>query len=97
MGSAAGAGRGWIALNRARASRANPLFDCTTPRGALDMPMAPTAGLGAQVGVTLRPLAPTGARRSAVFRGLPGVSASGIHGIAELAWRGGRYRPRRMR
>ena len=35
--------------------------------GELDMPMATNAGLGGQVGVTLRPLAQTGGRRSPLF------------------------------
>lgn len=54
--------------------------------GELDMPMATNAGLGGQVGVTLRPLAQTGARRSALFPDLPTVAESGIPGIDSLAW-----------
>ncbi|WP_198371589.1 tripartite tricarboxylate transporter substrate binding protein [Roseomonas rosulenta] len=54
--------------------------------GELDMPMATNAGLGGQVGVTLRPLAQTGARRSALFPDLPTVAESGVPGIDALAW-----------
>lgn len=56
--------------------------------GELDLPMATNAGLGGQVGQTLRPLAQTGARRSALFPDLPTVSESGISGIDALAWWG---------
>lgn len=54
--------------------------------GELDMPMATNAGLGGQVGVTLRPLAQTGGRRSPLFPDLPTVAESGIPGIDSLAW-----------
>jgi tripartite-type tricarboxylate transporter receptor subunit TctC len=54
--------------------------------GELDMPMATNAGLGGQVNVTLRPLAQTGARRSALFPDLPTVAESGVPGIDALAW-----------
>lgn len=56
--------------------------------GELDLPMATNAGLGGQVGQTLRPLAQTGARRSSLFPDLPTVSESGIPGIDALAWWG---------
>lgn len=56
--------------------------------GELDMPMATNAGLGGQVGRTLRPLAQTGARRSALFPDLPTVMEQGIPGIDALAWWG---------
>lgn len=56
--------------------------------GELDMPMATNAGLGGQVGQTLRPLAQTGARRSTLFPDLPTVVESGISGIDALAWWG---------
>lgn len=54
--------------------------------GELDMPMATNAGLGDQVGQTLRPLAQTGGRRSPLFPDLPTVAESGIPGIDSLAW-----------
>ncbi|MBX6376209.1 MAG: tripartite tricarboxylate transporter substrate binding protein [Acetobacteraceae bacterium] len=56
--------------------------------GELDLPMATNAGLGSQVGNTLRPLAQTGARRSPLFPDLPTVAESGIPGIDALAWWG---------
>ncbi len=56
--------------------------------GELDMPMATNAGLGGQVGQTLRPLAQTGARRSPLFPQVPTVAESGIPGIDALAWWG---------
>jgi tripartite-type tricarboxylate transporter receptor subunit TctC len=56
--------------------------------GELDLPMATNAGLGGQVGQTLRPLAQTGARRSPSFPDLPTVAESGIPGIDALAWWG---------
>jgi tripartite-type tricarboxylate transporter receptor subunit TctC len=56
--------------------------------GELDMPVASHAGLGGQVGVTLRPLAQTGARRSALFPDLPTVAEAGVPGIDALAWWG---------
>lgn len=56
--------------------------------GELDLPMATNAGLGGQVGQTLRPLAQTGARRSSLFPDLPTVSESGIPDIDALAWWG---------
>lgn len=56
--------------------------------GELDLPMATNAGLGGQVGQTLRPLAQTGARRSSLFPDLPTVIESGIPGIDALAWWG---------
>src|SRR3712207_7571965 len=46
--------------------------------GELDLPVATNAGLGGQVGQTLRPLAQTGARRSPSFPDLPTVAESGI-------------------
>jgi tripartite-type tricarboxylate transporter receptor subunit TctC len=54
--------------------------------GELDMPMATNAGLGGQVGQTLRPLAQTGARRSPLSPDVPTVVESGIPGIDALAW-----------
>lgn len=54
--------------------------------GELDLPMATNAGLGGQVGQTLRPLAQTGSRRSPRFPDLPTVAESGIAGIDALAW-----------
>lgn len=56
--------------------------------GELDLPMATNAGLGGQVGQTLRPLAQTGAQRSSLFPDLPTVSESGIPDIDALAWWG---------
>ena len=56
--------------------------------GELDLPMATNAGLGGQVGQSLRPLAQTGARRSPRFPDLPTVSEAGIAGIDALAWWG---------
>ena len=56
--------------------------------GELDMPMATNAGLGGQVGRTLRPLAQTGAKRSALFPDLPTVAEQGLPGIDALAWWG---------
>ncbi len=56
--------------------------------GELDMPVASHAGLGGQVGVTLRPLAQTGARRSSLFPDLPTVAEAGVPGIDALAWWG---------
>ncbi len=56
--------------------------------GELDLSMATNAGLGGQVGQTLRPLAQTGARRSTLFPDLPTVAESGIPGIDALAWWG---------
>ncbi len=56
--------------------------------GELDLPMATNAGLGGQVGQTLRPLAQTGARRSPLFPDVPTVAESGIAGIDALAWWG---------
>lgn len=56
--------------------------------GELDLPMATNAGLGGQVGQTLRPLAQTGAARSPRFPDLPTVAESGIAGIDALAWWG---------
>lgn len=56
--------------------------------GELDMPMATNAGLGGQVGATLRPLAQTGGQRSPHFPDLPTVSESGVPGIDALAWWG---------
>lgn len=54
--------------------------------GELDLPMASNAGLGGQVGQTLRPLAQTGGRRSVYFPDLPTVSESGVPGIDAKAW-----------
>ncbi|MGX9965603.1 Bug family tripartite tricarboxylate transporter substrate binding protein [Roseomonas sp. F4] len=54
--------------------------------GELDLPMASNAGLGGQVGQTLRPLAQTGGQRSALFPDLPTVSESGVPGIDAKAW-----------
>jgi tripartite-type tricarboxylate transporter receptor subunit TctC len=56
--------------------------------GELDLPMATNAGLGGQVGQSLRPLAQTGARRSPRFPDLPTVAEAGIAGIDALAWWG---------
>jgi tripartite-type tricarboxylate transporter receptor subunit TctC len=56
--------------------------------GELDLPMATNAGLGGQVGQSLRPLAQTGARRSPRFPDVPTVSEAGIAGIDALAWWG---------
>ena len=56
--------------------------------GELDMPMATNAGLGGQVGRTLRPLAQTGAKRSALFPDLPTVAEQGLPDIDALAWWG---------
>jgi tripartite-type tricarboxylate transporter receptor subunit TctC len=56
--------------------------------GELDLPMATNAGLGGQVGQTLRPLAQTGAARSPRFPDLPTVAEAGIAGIDALAWWG---------
>ena len=56
--------------------------------GELDLPVATNAGLGGQVGQTLRPLAQTGARRSPSFPDLPTVAESGLPGIDALAWWG---------
>ncbi|NGM21984.1 tripartite tricarboxylate transporter substrate binding protein [Roseomonas stagni] len=56
--------------------------------GELDMPVASHAGLGGQVGVSLRPLAQTGARRSSLFPDLPTVAEAGVPGIDALAWWG---------
>jgi tripartite-type tricarboxylate transporter receptor subunit TctC len=56
--------------------------------GELDLPMATNAGLGGQVGQTLRPLAQTGARRSPRFPDVPTVAEAGIAGIDALAWWG---------
>jgi tripartite-type tricarboxylate transporter receptor subunit TctC len=56
--------------------------------GELDMPMATNAGLGGQVGRTLRPLAQTGAKRSALFPDLPTVAEQGLPGIDAPAWWG---------
>jgi tripartite-type tricarboxylate transporter receptor subunit TctC len=50
--------------------------------------MATNAGLGGQVGRTLRPLAQTGAKRSALFPDLPTVAEQGLPGIDALAWWG---------
>jgi tripartite-type tricarboxylate transporter receptor subunit TctC len=54
--------------------------------GELDLPMASNAGLGGQVGQTLRPLAQTGGQRSTLFPDLPTVSESGVPGIDAKAW-----------
>ena len=56
--------------------------------GELDLPMATNAGLGGQVGQSLRPLAQTGARRSPRFPDLPTAAEAGIAGIDALAWWG---------
>jgi tripartite-type tricarboxylate transporter receptor subunit TctC len=56
--------------------------------GELDLPMASHAGLGGQVGVTLRPLAQTGPRRSALFPDLPTVAEAAVPGVEALAWWG---------
>ncbi|MBW8268603.1 tripartite tricarboxylate transporter substrate-binding protein [Caldovatus aquaticus] len=56
--------------------------------GELDLAMATNAGLGGQVGTTLRPLAQTGARRSPNLPDLPTVAESGVPGIDALAWWG---------
>jgi len=56
--------------------------------GELDLPMATNAGLGGQVGQTLRPLAQTGATRSPRFPDLPTVAEAGIAGVDALAWWG---------
>lgn len=56
--------------------------------GELDMPVGTNAGLGGQVGQTLRPLAQTGGTRSAHFPDLPTVVEAGIPGIDALAWWG---------
>ncbi|CAA9221187.1 MAG: BUG/TctC family periplasmic protein [uncultured Acetobacteraceae bacterium] len=56
--------------------------------GELDLPMATNAGLGGQVGQTLRPLAQTGATRSPRFPDVPTVAEAGIAGIDALAWWG---------
>ncbi|WP_439597872.1 tripartite tricarboxylate transporter substrate-binding protein [Falsiroseomonas sp.] len=54
--------------------------------GELDLPMASNAGLGGQVGQSLRPLAQTGGRRSTLFPDLPTVAESGVPGIDAQAW-----------
>ncbi|MBU8540100.1 tripartite tricarboxylate transporter substrate binding protein [Falsiroseomonas tokyonensis] len=54
--------------------------------GELDLPMASNAGLGGQVGQSLRPLAQTGGRRSPLFPDLPTVAESGVPGIDAQAW-----------
>ena len=56
--------------------------------GEVDLPVSTNAGLGAQVGQTLRPLAQTGARRSPHFPDIPTVVESGVPGIDALAWWG---------
>lgn len=56
--------------------------------GELDLPMATNAGLGGQVGQSLRPLAQTGATRSQRFPDLPTVAEAGIAGVDALAWWG---------
>jgi tripartite-type tricarboxylate transporter receptor subunit TctC len=56
--------------------------------GELDLPMASGAGLGGQVGQSLRPLAQTGARRSALYADVPTVAEAGLPGIDALAWWG---------
>ncbi len=56
--------------------------------GELDLPMATNAGLGGQVGQSLRALAQTGARRSSLLPDIPTVAESGIPGIDALAWWG---------
>jgi tripartite-type tricarboxylate transporter receptor subunit TctC len=56
--------------------------------GEVDLPMATNAGLGGQVGQTLRPLAQTGPTRSSRFPDLPTVAEAGIAGIDALAWWG---------
>ena len=56
--------------------------------GELDLPMASHAGLGGQVGVSLRPLAQTGGRRSSLFPDLPTVAEAAVPGIDALAWWG---------
>jgi tripartite-type tricarboxylate transporter receptor subunit TctC len=56
--------------------------------GEVDLPVSSNAGLGGQVGQTLRPLAQTGAQRSQHFPDIPTVVESGIPGIDALAWWG---------
>ncbi|MCQ4159820.1 tripartite tricarboxylate transporter substrate-binding protein [Roseomonas sp. GC11] len=56
--------------------------------GEVDLPMATNAGLGGQVGQTLRPLAQTGASRSVLFPDLPTVAEAGLPGVDALAWWG---------
>jgi tripartite-type tricarboxylate transporter receptor subunit TctC len=56
--------------------------------GELDLPMATNTGLGGQVGRRLRPLAQTGAKRSALFPDVPTVTEQGMPGIDALAWWG---------
>ncbi len=56
--------------------------------GELDLPMASNAGLGGQVGVSLRPLAQTGGQRSPAFPDLPTVSEAAVPGIDARAWWG---------
>ena len=56
--------------------------------GEVDLPFATVAGLGGQVGQSLRPLAQTGAARSPLFPDLPTVVEAGIPGIDALAWWG---------
>ena len=56
--------------------------------GEVDLVVATNAGLGGQIGQTIRPLAQTGAQRSPLFPDLPTVAESGISGIDARAWWG---------
>lgn len=56
--------------------------------GEIDLPFATVAGLGGQVGQSLRPLAQSGAARSPLFPDLPTVAEAGIAGVDALAWWG---------
>ncbi|UFN48470.1 tripartite tricarboxylate transporter substrate binding protein [Roseomonas sp. OT10] len=56
--------------------------------GEVDLVVATNAGLGGQVGQTLRPLAQTGARRSPLFPALPTLGEAGVGGIDARGWWG---------
>ncbi|MCI0752235.1 tripartite tricarboxylate transporter substrate-binding protein [Teichococcus vastitatis] len=56
--------------------------------GEVDLPMATHAGLGGQVGQSVRPIAQTGRQRSALFPDVPTLAESGVPGLDARAWWG---------